>query len=147
MKNESDPIAEDEWLLRRVHKSRFRTEKLPIISPSSFEPRIEGRDPDVDGISLYREACLESPEQILTTVAENKRQDQGIVRIPVSALRRLQLGVLSAPEAPIPGHVLIPELNAGDFAASKSSFTPVLLDLATLASLDENVVMWPSSTH
>ena len=145
MKNESDPITDDEWLLRRVHKSRFRTEKVPIISPSAFEPRIEGRDPDVDGISLYREACLESPTQILDAVAEDKRPDQGIVRIPVAALRQLRFAVQSKPDQTIPGHVVIPELNAENFSTTKARYTPVLLGLATLASQDENIVLKPPS--
>jgi len=143
MKSEADPITDDEWLLRRVHKDRFRSEKVPIISPSAFEPRIKGRDPDDDGISLYREACLSSPEEILATVAEDKRHNFGIVRVPVKLLRELDLSIESRPDDRIPGHVVIPALNAGDYAASKSSYTPTLLDLARLASQDENIVLAP----
>lgn len=145
MKNESDPITDDEWLLRRVHKSRFKTERTPIISPSAFEPRIEGRDPDVDGISLYREACVASPEDILATVPEDKRPDQGIVRISVAALRQLNFAVHSNPDARIPGHVVIPELNSENFSTAKASYTPALLDLAAIASQDENIVRRPPS--
>ena len=145
MKNEADPIADDEWLLRRVHKSRFKTNKTPIISPSAFEPRIEGRDPDTDGISLYRLACVASPDDILATIADNKRADQGIIRIPVAAFRQLGLGIDSKPDPQIPGHVVIPQLNSATFAAAKATFTPILLDLALLASRDENIVRQPSS--
>lgn len=145
MKNESDPITDDEWLLRRVHKSRFKTNKTPVISPSAFEPRIAGRDPDVDGISLYREACVASPEDLLATVPADKRPDQGIVRIPVTALRQLNLDVDMKPDSRIAGHVVIPQLNAEDFAAAKASYTPMLVDLARQASQDENIVRWPPS--
>lgn len=55
MKSEDDPITDDEWLLRRVRVEKFRTNKLPVVSPNAFEPRIRGRDPDGDGISLHRE--------------------------------------------------------------------------------------------
>jgi hypothetical protein len=147
MKNEADPITDDEWLLRRVHKSRFKTNKTPIISPSAFEPRIEGRgrDPDIDGISLYREACVAAPEDILATVAVDKREDQGIVRIPVAALRQLNFAIDSKPDSQILGHVVIPDLNSENFASAKASYTPVLVDLARLASQDENIVRRPPS--
>jgi hypothetical protein len=143
MKSEADPITEDEWLLRRVHKDRFRSDKVPVISPSAFEPRIKGREPDEDGISLYREACLSSPEDALAAVAEGKRDSFGIVRLPVRALRNLDLTIESKPDDRILGHVVIPELRASAFAASKQSFTPILLDLARIASEEENVVRDP----
>jgi hypothetical protein len=143
MKSEADPITDDEWLLRRIHKDRFKTNRVPIISPSAFEPRVKGRDPDVDGISLYREACLASPDEILATVAEEKRHEYAIVRVPVSALQELELSVDLKPDERVKGHVIIPELNATDYAATKSVFTPTLLDLARLASQDENIVRTP----
>lgn len=67
MKSESDAITDDEWLLRRVHRDRFRIGKMPFISPGAFEPRLpeKCRDPDIDGISLYRESCLANPEACL----------------------------------------------------------------------------------
>ncbi len=145
MKNESDPITDDEWLLRRVHTMWFKNERVPIISLRAFEPRIDGRDPDINGISLYREECLNSAEEILSIVAEDKRPDQGIVRLPVRAFLELQLGVQSKPDARIKGHVLIPGLNANDYAAAKGIFTSVLLSLATMASQDQNIVLWPRS--
>ena len=58
LKDENDPITPDEWFLRRVHCDKFRTDKTPLISPNAFEPRIKGRDPDKDGISLFRCAVL-----------------------------------------------------------------------------------------
>jgi hypothetical protein len=58
MKHEFDPVTDDEWLLRRVHRQYFRNDPNLLISPSAFEPRVKGREPDVDGISLFRLACL-----------------------------------------------------------------------------------------
>ncbi len=143
MKSEADPITDDEWLLRRVHKERFKMERAPIISPSAFEPRIKGRDPDTDGISLYRESCLTSPEEILATIAADKRDQYAIVRIPMAVVRQLQLAVKSQPDDRVAGHVVLSALNANDYAAAKSKFTPVLLDLARVASQDENIVREP----
>ena len=81
MKSESDPITDEEFLLRRVRIERFRYDRTPLVSPNAFEPRIVGRDPDTTGISLYREACLADPCDILATVPEEKRADYGIVRV------------------------------------------------------------------
>jgi hypothetical protein len=91
MKPEGDPIADDEWLLRRVWWERFRSNNTPIISPNAFEPRTGGREPDLDGISLYRAACVSDPNEVLATVAADKRPKYAIVRIPVSLVRSLGL--------------------------------------------------------
>jgi len=146
MKPETDPITDDEWLLRRVRVERFRTDKTPVISPNAFEPRLPGpkvRDPDTEGISLYREDCLTSREDILATVAEDKRRDFGIVRVPVALLQALNLTVEFRQDSRIPGHVVIPELNATAYAAGKATFTPTLLRLAEVASEDANIVRHP----
>ena len=74
MKREEDPIADDEWLLRRVHRDKYRPDLVPTVRPSAFEPRgPKTRDPDHDGISFYRKSCLASPEEILRIVAADKR--------------------------------------------------------------------------
>ncbi len=143
MKAETDPITGDEWLLRRVRVEQFRTNKVPIISPNAFEPRIKGREPDTDGISLYRAACLTDPSEVLATVAPERRHEYGIVRIAVSSLQPLRLSVESKPDDRIKGHVVIPELNSVDYAADKSRFTPIKERLAIMASADENIVKQP----
>ena len=84
-------------------------------------------------------------EDILATVAEDKRPDQGIVRISVGDLRRLNLSVVSKPDARVLGHVVIPQVNSEDYAEAKGNYTSILLDLATLASQVENIVRWPPS--
>src|SRR5262245_57855881 len=107
MKPETEPIADDEWLLRRVRLEKFRTDKTPIISPNAFEPRVKGRDPDTDGISLYREACLADPSEALATVPPDRLHEYGIVRIPVSFIRSLDLSVAVSQDERIKGHVVI----------------------------------------
>lgn len=67
MKPESSPIADDEWLLRIVFEDRFYPEGVGL-SPRTFEPR-DGRSPDTDGISLFREACLSDASEIRFTNA------------------------------------------------------------------------------
>lgn len=143
MKAETDPITDDEWLLRRVYKDRFRTDKVPILSPNAFEPRIKGRDPDTDGISLYRQACLADPTEVLAQIAPERWHEYAIARIAVASLHSLQLTVKSKPEGPIKGHVVIPELNSVDYVANKGRFIPIKERLAVLASADENIVKYP----
>lgn len=147
MKAETDPITDDEWLLRRVRVEKFRTDTTPIISPNAFEPRLPGpkvRDPDIDGISLYREACLMAAEDILATVVEDRRNEYGIVRIPVTLLSHLNLSVQSRPDSRILGHVVIPELNAAAYEADKARFIPIKQQLAAVASEEGNIVRSPT---
>ena len=144
MKAETEPITDDEWLLRRVRLEKFRTDKVPVISPNAFEPRVTGRDPDTDGISLHRAACLADPSEVLATLVPERRHEYGIVRIPVSLLRSLNLSVASKPDERVKGHVVIPELNADDYASDKSRFTPLKYKLATEASKDKNILRRPT---
>lgn len=144
MKDEGDPITDDEWLLRRVWNKRFRTDKTPIVSPNAFEPRLTGRDRDADGISLYRAECLDDPTDILATLDPARRPETAVVRVRVSSIRSWGFSVRSKPVPEIKGHVTIPELNAGDYEADKGRFTPIKERLATEASRDENVLQHPS---
>jgi hypothetical protein len=145
MKSESDPITDDEWLLRRVRYERFRTDTIPLISPNAFEPRLKGRDVDKDGISFYRQACLASPEEILATVPEEKRHEFGIVRVSVALIRSLGFAVESRPDSRVRGHVTIPEMNASDYAKDKARFIPIKLRLAEEASKETNILRYPQN--
>jgi len=53
------------------------------------------------------------------------------------------LSVVSRPDPHIVGHVVIPELNATDYAANKGKFTAWKLAIATQSSEAENIVRWP----
>ncbi len=143
MKNEADPISEEEYLLRRVHEDRFKNDRNSTHSQGAFEPRTTGRDQDKEGISLYREDCLNDPSQVLETMAPEKRGKSGVVRVPVSALKAMGLSVVPSKDERVPGHVVIPELNSIEYAAKKAEFTPVLKELAQIASLDDNICLRP----
>ena len=146
MKSESDAITDDEWLLRRVHRDRFRIGKMPFISPGAFEPRLpeKCRDPDIDGISLYRESCLANPEACLLPVAAEKRSEWGIVRILAAEIRRLGMSVNAAHDEQIPGHVVIPELSATAFVVDRDGCKKRMHDMAVAASAEINVVSKPA---
>jgi hypothetical protein len=143
MKLEDEPITDDESLLRRVWRDRFRTDSVPVISPGAFEPRWKGRDIDSDGISLYRSACLNHATDILAGVADDKRPSIAIVRMSVGFLKSLGLSVVCRPRSAIPGHVVIPELSADHYKTEKGKFTPILKALADEASKEENIVRRP----
>lgn len=148
MKSESDAITDDEFLLRRVHKSRFKTEKCPVISPSSFEPRLKGpktRDADTDGISLFREACLSSPEDCLAKIPDEKRSEWGLVRIPVHELKKIDLTVQPSPDDRILGHVVIPEMSASEFENNGDFVRSRMDHLARICSQDGNIAVDPTT--
>lgn len=148
-KSEDQPISNDELLLRRVHVTRFDNKRIPIISPSAFEPRVKGNDPDLDGISLYRLDCLESPHDALSMIQdEAKRKKSGVVGLQVVEVQQLEsmkLTVKADRDEKIPGHVVIPELNAKEYAQDKEKFKLTLLELAIQASQPDRILIAPVS--
>jgi len=145
-KNETDPVTDDEWLFRRVHETRFRTSKTPFVSPGAFEPRTSGDQADVDGISLFRAACLDKPGDVLVLIVDSKKRDSnGIVKISVGEIRALGLSVVSTPLEEIRGHVSIPELSSGAFAdmEQKAQCKLWMNKLADLASPENRIVLDP----
>lgn len=143
MKAESEPISDDEYLLRRVHYTKFRNDRSPLISPNAFEPRTKGRDIDSDGISLYRMSCLDNWSEVLTHVSQDKLIEIGVVKLQAAFLSGLGLSFTIKPVTDIKGHVVIPELNAHDYEIDKSRFVSVKLYLAEEGSRLENIVRWP----
>jgi hypothetical protein len=139
MKAETDPITEDEWLIRLVWETKLKVKDQAIlIAANAFEPLPN----DTDGLSLFRRACLKDPGDALLAIAvEEKRRRYAIAQVPASLLPSLGLSVRSAPIAAVPGHVVIPEINIADYTANKARFTPVKQRLAEVAS--ENVLRWP----
>jgi len=136
MKAETDPITEDECLIRLVWEGRVTT-RVPIISPNAFEPR----KTETDGISFYRRACLNHPADALIPIAPDKRGRYAIVEIPVSLLTTLGLSVRPEPIAAVPGHVVVSEINITSYLANKPRYTPIKLRLAEAAS--EHIIRRP----
>ena len=146
MKDQSDPITPDEWLLRRVHKNEFRPTEPPSIDKYAFKPNVAGNYPDEYGISLFRLACIENVEQIFAKTPASKRERYGVVRVLVSRL--LEFGLIPIrdddDEKPIVlGHVVIPELNSINYIDDKDAILPLMDRLADHASEPGNVLMQP----
>jgi len=147
-KRETDPIADDELLLRRVWIDKFRTAKVPYISPSAFEPRITGKFPDTDGISLYRLDCLTQIEDALRTIQdEAKKRKTGLVGlelIEIKVLIEMKLTVRISPNEEILGHVVVPELNCTDYEKDRERFKKTLFALAVKASSPQRIFRDPN---
>lgn len=148
MKQETDPITEDEWLIRRVHRDQFRIGKDPYVSPKAFRPRVEGDQPDTDGISLFRLACLRDENDILGMIPDQqKRKAIGFVRVQVAELTKLGLSVKRTPIDAIRGHVSVPELDADAMSdkTKQSQINGWMNKLAELASQDGRILRDPKA--
>ncbi len=148
MKKETDPIAPDEWLIRRVHRDQFRTGKDPYVSPKAFRPRVKGDQPDTDGISLFRLACLRDENDILEMISdEQKRKAIGFVRVQVAELSNLGLTVRRTPIEAIRGHVSIPEMDVDAMSDpdKRSQINERMDKLAKLTSQDDRILRDPKA--
>ena len=148
LKDESEPISDDEWLVRRVRYDRFRDHKQPYVSPGAFEPRTGGAQPDEEGISLYRLSCLGSVQPILDFVADPVKQSEvGFVQVNVSELSAIGLTVRPDKDDDLKGHVVIPELSAPAFRDAKGArkvCREKMMQIAKLASRPEAILRDPN---
>ena len=128
MKAESEPVTPDEILLRLIWETYFRPEDELPIRPNGFGPKPN----EIDGISVFRLACLSSAEAVMSVIAPAKQSRYAIVAIPACAVFALGMTVVSAPIATIPGHAVVPEMNSA--SADTISTADRKLALAELAS-------------
>lgn len=145
MKDETEAVTEDEWLVRRITAERFKRGRDPH-SPNAFEPRIKGREIDEDGISLYRLSCLSDATEVLSIVDPAKWSGIGLVRVSVRVIKSLNLTVMIAPDIHVRGHVVIPQMNAADYKAHKWWFEPIKRKLAEEASEELNIIRYPTTS-
>lgn len=139
MKAENESVSDDEFVLRLVWGDYFK-ESLPLpIQPAAFEPK----DSEPEGISVFRDSCLPSPADTLVVISPNKRNRYFLARLSVLDLRALGLTVRPDPIQAVPGHAVIPELNAVDCRTKKAFWRVVQKQLAELAS--RNIVYRPRS--
>lgn len=129
MEDEQQPVADDEFVLRRVHRVYY-DQHLPIpIQPAAFRPTQR----DTTGISVLRERFA-TPADTLANLPPDKRADYYVVRLPVRDLLTLGLSVVPEPiPGGPPGHAVIPELNRGAYARNKRGLKEIQLRLAMLA--------------
>jgi hypothetical protein len=138
MPSETDPVSDDEFVYRRVLKNwydEYAPNPEDRVNRLAFRPTPE----DVDGLSIYRAQFLD-PEQ-LDRDGSGMHGRYYVACIPVRSLRALGLSVHPSPNKPLPGHCLVPEVNAGLRGEAKRRSKEVQLELARLAG--KNIVYEP----
>jgi hypothetical protein len=138
MKPESEPVADDEFVLRFVWHAFFRPGAELCVLPRAFHPR----DDETTGISVYRVACLDRPADVLSVIAPEKRNSYYLAALAVADLRSLAITVVPDPIPEVRGHALLSEVNSTAVAADKGKWKPILEALARLAS--RNMIPIPS---
>ncbi len=131
MKSEAEPIEHDEFVLRLIWKDFFKSGGRRTIGSRAFLPRPS----ETDGISVFREACVFRPEDILVVIAEEKREKYGIVRLAISELLAMGLSVVSEKLDSVAGHAIVPELNIDTLDSDPSKMAEWQDALAKLANL------------
>ena len=87
---------------------------------------------DTAGLSVYREKHV-TPKEVAST--GRKPAEYYVVRLSVQALGALNLTVLADEQGGgLPGHALIPEINASTYEENREALKAVLEELARLAS-------------
>lgn len=137
MSQEQDPVAPDEFILRRVHKNHYDASQPTPVTPVAFRPNPK----DTRGLSISR---LKYTTAEALAASGRKAGEYYIVRLRVEELHKLGLSVVPDrdPEAP-PGHGFIPELSADGYERNKRRLKEVTLVLAELASRD--IVLRPQA--
>jgi hypothetical protein len=133
MKDQGDPITDDEWILRRVHRENFMTIDPPLVNPYAFRPQITGRFPDTTGISFYRQTCVSNYADILAKTDAAKRIKYGILRLPIAFLKSINLCVERNDDCAEPivlGHVIMPGINSIEYVQDKDVVLPRMKTLA-----------------
>ena len=130
MKGEHEPVTGDEFVIRLIWGDYYK-EGLPLpVQPAAFQPR----NSEVEGISVFREACLSSPQDVLRVIAAEKRDRYQLARLRATDLAELGLSIKPEPIETVPGHAVIPELNATAYAANRLASKVLQKRLAELAS-------------
>jgi hypothetical protein len=105
--DERQPVTEEEFVYRRIHRNYYQAGMLLPIQPEAFRPTRN----DTSGISVFRTSFVQ-PKEILADIDTSKRLDYHVARLAVQDLSRLGLTVVPDPDPTGPaGHAIIPELN------------------------------------
>lgn len=147
MKDQGDPITDDEWILRRVHKDSFITINPPRINPYAFKPQITGDYPDTTGISFYRQACVVELDNILVKTDEAKRFKYGVVRLPIAFLQSMDLDVQRDDDHEEPivlGHVILLGITSIGYVKDKDVVLPKMKALADYVNEHQEFLRLPT---
>jgi hypothetical protein len=137
MSQVSPCLADEEFVLRRIHKNQVTAGPPPVIGFVGFRPTPE----DTAGLSVYREKLV-SPA--LVAGSGRKPGEYYVVRLSVLSLRQLGLTVVAEEQAEgLAGHALIPELSLAAYQQEKARLRELQVRLAELAN--QNIVHFPDT--
>jgi hypothetical protein len=132
MKDERDPVSPDEVVVRLIWADFYKPNAAAIIRDRAFLPRTD----EEAGISVFRLACLQEPQDALAVMAPEKRGRYGLALIAVAELAALGLSVEPARIDKVPGHAVIPELNSNLAASDSKRCSELQSCLAKLAAMN-----------
>lgn len=133
-------ILDTEYVFRRIHKEAYNNDDAGApIAWTAFKPSRA----DIDGISVFREDCGVTAEQ----VAKLKNKTCYIAKLLVSDIHQIRiegnedvrLRLKSTPKDNdiLPGHASLPQLTIQIYQASKSDCFEICTKLAELANKGE----------
>lgn len=122
----------NETVLRRIPvvPGQFNPEKKPPVGKGAFIPNAN----DTDGLSFFLE-CETSAYKLIA--AAKPGRDYQVARFKISEILGMGLTInLSQGPDDMPGHMIVPEINAIDYQqkATKSALTVHCLELARMAN-------------
>lgn len=137
MKREDEPVTPDEFVLRCIWTFHYKPALAQPIVREAFEPRKD----EIDGISVFRLACLRDAEQSLEAFTADKRDRYAIAALPLAEIMQLGLTVEPAKIDVVPGHAVLPELNITLCQADRAKCRAIQKQMATIAN--RNIVRTP----
>ena len=113
-RNQLSPcLADEEFVLRRVHKNHVDAGPPAVIGFLGFRPTLE----DTAGLSVSREKMVSAAS---VAASGRKPGEYYVARLSVLSLRQLGLTVVAAEQAEGPAdHALIPELSIAAYRQEK----------------------------
>lgn len=116
MTNQHEDPAPNEFVLRRIPASWVDPSLDMPIKRSAFEPH---KSRDVSGLSVFRELFVSAAD--LAAAGDNVYY---VARFSVHELNGFGLTVVADPQpGQLPGHALIPELNAASLKGSRRNWS------------------------
>jgi hypothetical protein len=135
MPESPSPIADEEFVLRRIHRNHVDPGPPPVVGFTGFRPT----PGDTAGLSVYRENSISAAE---VAVSGRKPGEYYVARLSAAALRALGLSVVLDEQSQGPaGHALLPELRLDACKNDKTRLRAIQVRLAELAS--QNIVHHP----
>jgi hypothetical protein len=138
-KTENDPLSDDEFVLRTIHKNQYKSGRPFPVASAQCQPH----PTDKDGLSVYRE-CFVSPRDLAMWGA--KGGNYYVARVSVAVLRappfNLTIDPTPDPDPTRPrGHSSIRELSIGNYLADEHKGNDLAEELRKL--LSKNIAFVP----